>query len=41
MDVRKGILVVELVDRRPKKFPVKDIPNIGILLQLIQEGIVV
>ena len=40
MDVRKGTLVVELVDGRPKKFPVKEIPNIGILLQLIQEGIV-
>ena len=39
VSVAKGELVVELVDHSSKKIPVAKIPNIEILLQLIDQGV--
>jgi len=39
IDVRAGFLLVELRDQRTQKVSVAEIPNIELLIQLIQEGI--
>jgi Family of unknown function (DUF6585) len=39
VSIAKGDLVVELVDRSSKRIPVEKIPNIEILLQLIDQGV--
>jgi len=39
VSVAKGNLVVELVDHSSKRIPVDQIPNIEILLQLIDQGV--
>ena len=39
INVDKGFLFVHLMEQRTKKIPVRDILNIEILIQLIQEGV--
>ena len=39
VSVSKGFLVVELVDQSSKRIPVEHIPNIEILLQLLDQGV--
>jgi hypothetical protein len=39
VDVVSGFLVVELSDYSRRKLPVSKIPNIELLLQLIQQGV--
>ena len=40
IQVHQGKLMIEFVNRRIRRIPVRDIPNIEIFIQLIQEGLV-
>jgi hypothetical protein len=39
INIRSGFLVVELTNHRAKRIPVGKIPNIELVLQIIQEGV--
>jgi hypothetical protein len=39
LTIHEGELVIELVNDRPQRFPVWRIPNVELLLQLIQSGV--
>jgi len=39
LNVREGFLVVELKNQMVRKIPIRQIPNVELLLQIIQEGV--
>jgi hypothetical protein len=41
ININKGMVMIELENRRVRRIPVGGIPNIEIFIQLIQEGLVV